>query len=269
MTSRIRSDGFTLIEVIMVIMLVGILAVVAVDVISDTLNESRFEETVNKMTAIQNAIIGDSTLVESGARTSFGYLGDVGTLPTSAIGIGGLITKHASLASNSMNSTVRFAMGWNGPYLSGMNAATSFTTDSWGSTILYNPSVEPATLTSYGADGASGGTGLNQDIVMTMPIEKRTSDVNGFICTSGGPFSGAAQIELNYPDGTGSLRQDLVSVTVAEKGAFAFSDIPLGVRSISVYIPSKAAATTTLGPVVVTIDKPNYTIPCNKLDTNP
>ena len=265
MTSRIRSEGYTLIELIMVIMLVSVLAVVAVDVISDTLNEARFEETVAKMTAIQTAMIGDATLIESGARTSFGFLGDIGAIPTAAQGISSLVSQPApALPAYAMNATSRFGLGWNGPYLSAMNSSTDYTKDAWGTAFVYSPTASPPTLVSYGADRAVGGTGLNQDITVNLPAEMRTATVNGFICSAGGPVTSASSVTLYYPDGSGALTTNTQALAAGVKGQFTYASVPLGVRSISVTVGA-----TTVGPVLITVDKPNYLVPCNKIDVSP
>jgi general secretion pathway protein G len=266
--SRRNQEGFTLIEILMVILLVAIVSVVATDVISDTANEARFEQTVQKLNQIRDAMIGNPNLRENGARTSFGYLGDVGGIPTLAQGIAALTTNPGvPVAGYAINSTVRIGIGWNGPYLSGGTTGTDYTTDAWGTTIDY--SAAAGTLTSYGANKVAGGTGYDQDIVVAMPTEQRVSTVRGFICDRGSVFSALAEVELNYPNGSGVLTQASDPVTVAEAGQFSFANVPFGVRSITVYRPSKAGATSTLGPVVLTIDKPNYNVPCNMVDINP
>lgn len=268
MTSPMHPKGFTVIELLMVMLLVGILAVVAVDVVSDTTSESRFEETVNRLKQIQNAMIGDPNLKEGGARTSFGYLGDVGGIPTAGQGLAALTTNPGvPVAGYAINSTVRFGIGWNGPYLSGGNSGTDYTTDLWGNALVYSPAAVPPTVVSRGSDGAAGGTGFAQDITVSMPVELRVATVRGFICVNGAPFTASAEVQLNYPNGSGVLTQTTDAVIPAENGQFSFANVPMGIRSITVYIPSIAAPTQTIGPVVITVDKPNFLVPCSQVDT--
>ena len=265
MTSPMRSKGFTVIEILMAIVLISIVSLVAMDVINDTVSEGRFEETVSKMTAIQNAMIGDASVMEAGSRTSFGFLGDVGAIPTAAQGIAALVSQPTpALPAYAMNATARFGLGWNGPYLSNMSSGTDYTKDGWGNAFVYSPTASPPTLVSYGANGVAGGTGLDQDITVNLPTEMRTATVNGFICSAGGPISSASSVTLYYPDGSGGLTTNTQALAAGVKGQFSFSTVPLGVRSISVTVGA-----TTVGPVLITIDKPNYMIPCNKIDINP
>ena len=265
---RLKSrDGFTLIEVLMVVGLMGILAVVSISLFSKSVEESRFNETVAKLEQIKNALVGNPEVREARTRTSFGYLGDVGAIPTAVQGLSALLT-NPGIAAFSVNSSVRFGLGWNGPYLTGGPGA-NFTKDAWGQTIVYSPAAFPPTLVSLGADGLVGGTGFNQDITVSLSAELTTAAVSGFICRSGSPFVTSAQVELNSPDGTGALLQSLVSLTAVDKGFFNFSAVSFGVRSLTVYVPSKAAPTQTLGPVLLTVDRPNLVVPCNLIDLSP
>lgn len=269
-----NNSGFTLIELLMVIILVAIVSVVAIDAIDTSINEGRFDETYQKMIRIRSAMIGNADVSESGTRTSFGFIGDIGGIPTAAQGILALVAQPApALPVWALNSTVRFGIGWNGPYLSGGSTDTDYTKDAWGTAIAYNPTSNPstlATLVSLGADRQAGGTGLNQDITLELPIEQRMANVSGFVCNHGGPFTGSnVDVELNYPNGAGVLLQNKVSLTAVAVGQFSFSSVPFGVRSISIYVPQKIGATITVGPVVITVDKINYLVPCEVIDVNP
>lgn len=274
MTSSSTNKGFTVVEILMVIALIGILTVTGIDLIMDTINESRFDETVSRLESIKNAMIGDSKLMEGGTRTSFGYLGDIGSLPSGddSIGIGTLLTQPTGFPLYSIHAAARIGIGWNGPYLISGGSSTDFTKDAWGNDIEYRPNDSPPVVRSLGADGMLGGTDYDSDIVYNLSPEQLKVNVNGFICKSAGPFDGVAQVELNYPDGSGALQINpinLVSLVVGNKGKFSFTSVPIGVRSITVYIPSKASPTTTIGPVLLTIDKPNFFVPCNKVEINP
>jgi len=263
------SKGYTLIEILMVIGLVAILALASMDLMSDYVSESRFQETVSKLEQIKIALVGNPSIVNQGSRTSFGILGDLGGLPAAGTpGLAALVT-NSTYPAFAINNSVRFALGWNGPYVSVANSGSNITLDSWGTSIEYDPASTPATITSYGADQLPGGTGLNQDIVVSIPVESLSSIVTGYICNNGGPFDSSAEVEMNYPNGAGVLTQDTQTLSTGDKGFFNFSGVPLGVRSLTVYIPNKASATQTVGPVLMTIDSPNFTVPCRQVDLNP
>ena len=253
----------------MVVGLIAILAIASMDMFSDYVDESRYQDTIAKLEQLKISLQGDPAIRNQGSRTSFGIFGDLGGLPAApAPGLSALLTGSGYPAFGPDNS-VRLSMGWNGPYLTLPNAGGSATTDAWGTPIEYDPSGNQLTLTSYGADKASGGTGLNADIVVSVPAEAMYSTVTGFICDNGGPFDNGADVQINYADGTGNLKQDLVSVAVGDQGFFKFTVIPFGVRSLSVFLPSQGSPTQTLGPVLITVDSPNVTVPCKQIDINP
>jgi general secretion pathway protein G len=260
--------GFTLVELLMVIAILGVLTVMSLVPISNTIEEGRFQETLQKMQTIRNSIVGDPAIVENGIRTSFGFIGDIGAIPTAGQGIAALVTKPVALPAWSVDSTVRFGLGWNGPYLTSATAGTDFTLDAWGRPFVYSPASSPPTLVSYGADGIAGGTGFDSDITVELPVALQTSTVYGFISNSAKPFIGDAVVEINYPDGAGVLKTDTATVVPVDKGKFSFPGIPLGKRSVTVYIPSKIAPTQTLGPALITVDNSHFVIPNTALDTN-
>jgi general secretion pathway protein G len=273
MTFRHRSknsdSGFTLVEILMVLGLVAILSVAGISVMTGSVDESRYDATVGELRQIRSALIGDTEAIQGGARSSFGYLGDLGALPTSTLGLTALITKPAALPAFAVNTAARIGLGWNGPYLNtgGSGGAFSFS-DKWGRPYVYTPGAN-ATIVSLGADGVAGGTGMNQDITMTIPTELQTAVVYGFLSSGGGAYNGAFQAEINFPNGNGALAQTLVSVAAGAQGAFQFTNIPLGPRSVTIYVPTKAAPTSTLGPVNFVVDKARFLLPTNLVDLNP
>jgi prepilin-type N-terminal cleavage/methylation domain-containing protein len=261
---RFRNQrGFSLIEILMALMLISILTYVTLEVVDSSINDAKFDETYQEMQAISNAIMGNPKLQEGGSRTSFGYFGDVGAMPT---GIADLITIPGGYTAYTVSSANRTAHGWNGPYLEQGDAASDYTTDAWGTAYVYNAGA--GTLVSYGANKVAGGTGLNQDITLTFPAAERLATVEGFVSDAGGPEE-SCEVEINYPNGTGGLAQSQYTCTAGAKGYFTFANIPYGVRSITVYQPTKAAPTDSVGPVVITVDKPKVHVPANQLDINP
>ena len=74
---------------------------------------------------------------------------------------------------------------------------------------------------------------------------------------------------MNYPNGSGTLNQDFYPVMPGNKGYFTFTTVPYGVRSLTVFVPNQAVPTKTLGPILITVDSPNTTVPCKQIDINP
>lgn len=268
MISRAPSKGFSLIEILMVIIVIGVLSMLSISVFTDSIDESQFDNTVAEMNTIAKAIIGDKDLREGGTRTSFGYFGDVGAMPAA---LADLLTIPAGVTAYAVDNANRTAYGWNGPYLTGGDSGTDYTTDAWGNAYVYSPAAVPPTLVSLGADGAVGGTGFDQDITISFPANDRLATVEGFVSNAGAPFTALAEAEINYPDGTGGLAQTSDTNLDTENGHFSIANIPFGVRSVTIYEGDKATATAaeTHGPYIITVDRPNFLVPANQLDVNP
>jgi prepilin-type N-terminal cleavage/methylation domain-containing protein len=260
--------AFTLVEIIMVLVLVSIISVMSIREFSGTLEEAQFEDTLSEMKQIRDAMVGKLDLVSGGSRSNFGFLGDIGRIPTNLEGISALVTKPGALANWSLDSTTRLGSGWNGPYLTGGDSGVDYTTDAWGTAYVYDATASPPTIISRGADTAAGGTGYDQDITITLPDEKRVGDLHGFISNASIPFDNDAEVDLNYVSG-GAVTTSLVTLTVGDNGHFEFTSVPYGKVSVIIYENSKAAPVATVGPILVTMDKPNVLVPSEQTDINP
>ena len=102
-----KRDGYTLIEMVLVSVIIGILASVAVQSLNKTENNRRLDETMAEMEEIARAIAGDERLISDGVRTDFGYVGDIGSLPSNlddlAVNPGGYATWKGPYIRNNVN----------------------------------------------------------------------------------------------------------------------------------------------------------------------
>ena len=73
--------GFTVVELVIVIVITGILMTVAMRAGVTISRTARVEETRQKLEAVEFAIAGNPALNNNGVRSDFGYVGDIGTLP--------------------------------------------------------------------------------------------------------------------------------------------------------------------------------------------
>ena len=260
-----NQKAFTLVEILMVLLLVAIIATVSIQEFTSSLDEAQFNDTVSELQQIKTALIGDDQLVTGGERTNFGFLGDIGRIPSAAETLSALITKPAALPNWSVNTASRLGAGWNGPYLSGGDSGADYTTDAWGNSYVYSPSASPPTIVSRGSDGAVGGSGYAQDITITLPDEKRIASLHGFISDTSIPFDAASEVILSYVS-DGAITTSTDTLIAGDNGHFQFNTIPFGKVSLMIYEPDQATDTRHIGPITVTVDKPNILVPSEQTD---
>jgi general secretion pathway protein G len=146
-----KRNGFTLIEIIVVMAIMSILAGVLTPIVYRVWDDQKIEVTKTRMAALKIAIAGDPKLYQQGIRSHYGFIGDIGALPES---LDDLVTDSGRWA------------GWNGPYLNGFDAV-DFKVDAWGHDLVYVEQIPPllvggeeivATLRSAGPDGKFGSS---------------------------------------------------------------------------------------------------------------
>ena len=115
---RSRSRGFTLVEVVLVLIISAILVTVALRSGVSISDAAKTEETKQELEALEYAMVGNPSLYNNGVRADFGYVGDVGALPLNL----------NALATNPGLAT------WKGPYIKPRFSQVSndFTLDAWG-----------------------------------------------------------------------------------------------------------------------------------------
>jgi len=135
--------GFTLIEIVIIIVTLGIVAAVAVPRFADMANSAKINATRQEMMSLKKAIVGDPSAVAGGEYIDRGFEGDVGNPPSQ---LPDLALKPDSLAA--YNPLTR--LGWNGPYIDGAN--NDYLTDAWGNDYVYQPGARRIVSTGGGTD---------------------------------------------------------------------------------------------------------------------
>ncbi len=147
---RSSKSGFTLIELVMVILLLGILSTIAIPKVTDIIQTARLKATKGEMTELKKAIMGDPSSVAGGVLIDKGFNGDIGHLP---------VTLDDLVNQGSYPNWNRFTQsGWNGPYISeDFSSDNEWKIDAWGNTYeIFSPAAGDTSLLSYGPDGTKG-----------------------------------------------------------------------------------------------------------------
>lgn len=220
-----RNNGFTLIELIIVIIIVGIMATVAVRKLGTSLETAKYEHTKKELDALAAAMVGNPSLFAEGSRTDFGYVGDVGALPPNL----------DALATNPGGYTT-----WDGPYISRGVDLNEFKQDGWGTAYLYSDTLLRST-----------GSGSNIDKVIAVSSSALLGNsVQGYVVDADDEMPGAIYrdslvIRLTYPNGSGSVVTSTTSPTA--DGSFSFSSVPIGNQRLSViYTPDNDTSSYTI-----------------------
>ncbi len=140
-TSRLqRQCGFTLLELLVVIVIIGLLAGLVAPRYFDTVSKSKSKVARAQMDSLEKAL--DQ------------YRLEVGTFPSQEQGLDALMIQPAGVTK------------WQGPYLKKVVPM-----DPWGHPYLYklSESQREMDLVSLGSDGQPGGEGDAKDIALSDP----------------------------------------------------------------------------------------------------
>jgi general secretion pathway protein G len=132
--------GFTLLELLVVIVIIGLLAGIVVPRYFDTVAKSKTKVARAQLDQLEKALEQ--------------YRLDVGALPSADQGLDALITAPAGVPN------------WQGPYLK-----RAVPLDPWGHAYIYKlpPAAKDPDIVSYGSDGQPGGPGEAADISLSAP----------------------------------------------------------------------------------------------------
>jgi len=179
--------GFTLMEIMVVIIVIAVLASVAGPMIGSITDQGRASATKSKMSALKSAMLAYQSDV---GRLPFnGKPGDArtGTLYSSNAVLGLTIDTNVlvcdGLGNSSFNIT-NYSRKWKGPYMD--SEPGDFMLDAWGNPFRYGAKGSNVYLWSSGADGAFANTiddalsaakqeaGDNDDIAVSIAKVRRT-----------------------------------------------------------------------------------------------
>jgi len=232
-----KQNGYTLIEIVIVVVIIGILASIASQSFKTTEDNRRFEDTASEMEALARAIVGDQRLITNGYRTDFGYVGDVGALPNS---LDNLIANPGGYST------------WKGPYIRGnFNENTEdYKRDAWNNLYTYTGNV---TISS----NADGNTVTKQ--LANSSADLTSNSIQGIVRDKSGlpPSDSASNVTITvyYPNGSGSMTSS--STTPSASGEFSFNGVvPIGIHQIRAVVSGVDDTTSrylAINPASVTL----------------
>jgi len=150
-------QGFTLMELLVVLLIIGILSTVALRTIDATRDRSLFDQTSKEMNQLVQAMVGNPDMTYDGRRVDFGYFGDMEKLPDDL----------RNLVNDPGDPS------WRGPYLRRTVAGDTagYLLDGWGNYYVYD---------QFRGTIASGGNGKYP---MTVRVADSTTQLyENIIC---------------------------------------------------------------------------------------
>jgi hypothetical protein len=203
------------------------------------------DTTREEMDNIKKALLGNPQKLQTSFRNDFGYLGDIGCLPSTAGGGLDRLLTQGSLPAWTFDSTKQAGAGWKGPYITG-TPGEDFKKDQLGNDYTYTPVAGTcpltATITSNGPDGLPSTA---DDITVTIVANDTTATIRGTVKNTSGTALAGVPVELYYPS-NGTLTTSSPATTDAN-GNYSFSSVPFGARAV------KPNPTLVLVPGSVTV----------------
>ncbi len=208
MLSRRNDGGFSLIELLVIIVVIGLFTAIAMQRMTGSLNDFRKTETEREMKRLAEAIAGNPNRLNGGIRSDFGYIGDIGAFPPNL----------AALVENPGGWPT-----WNGPYLDIgiVQDSLGFTRDAWSVAYQYSGGTE--IVSTGGGDtlrqtlGNSTGdfllncfSGIVRDAANNPPGNDYADSVKLVIVIPSD--SGRTAIKEYFPDSAGEFILDSLPV---------------------------------------------------------
>lgn len=206
MTQLDNSRGFTLIELVIVILVIGVLGSIATLKMNESIETAQYEQTKQELDNLGFAITGNPDLFSNGARVDFGFVGDNGVLPAN---LDYLVTNTGGWST------------WDGPYIERGLATDDFKKDAWNT----NYTIADTLIRSTGS-----GTNIDK-LVASSSAALLSNTVSGWVVdasgeTPPGTYADSVTVRLGYPDGSGNL--SYASTNLDSNGRFSYGSVPIG-----------------------------------------
>ncbi|MFC1726326.1 prepilin-type N-terminal cleavage/methylation domain-containing protein [candidate division KSB1 bacterium] len=207
-------NGFSLFELVVVIIIIGILSAVGIRSITQSSHNAKVQQTLREMEALAKALIGDPTLVANGVRTDYGFVGDCGVFPAIPV-------------DNSIPSGLITNPGypyWSGPYISTgfQENANDYKQDSWGNLYIYTQTAIQST---------EGGTGTLTKTIISSLTDATSNIIFGNITDWNGSSPMDADLvsfQIYSLLQSGGLRSGPTYVSISPGGVYSVTGVHIG-----------------------------------------
>ncbi len=254
MKHRASTDGFTLLELVIVLAILAIVTALATREVAHVQDQRRFESSQRTLESIRDAVLGSpNDRTPDGVRVQGGFVADMGRMPAdieelwtttaSTFQVGPATSGNmAPSFEDKADPEILVASGWRGPYLR-LPIGAGEPRDGWGNAFTnwqdtvgwhVKPSVEtPAPYNPY--------------VRLTIEPHEYTASAWGYVTVhndSTNAITGSAIVRVYGPsrDHEGkieAIETDPLSFTVSAKDAaqsyWMLKDLSIGPRAIRAY----------------------------------
>ena len=215
----IKDHGFSLIELLVIIVVIGLFAAIIMQRMSSSLDDFRKVGTEREMTRLAMAIAGDPRITSAGIRSDFGYIGDIGAFPPNL----------AALAENPGGWPT-----WHGPYIDITVAQDSlgYSRDAWGVPYQYS-GVEIV---------SNGGSDTIRKTIAPSRSDYLLNSYRGTIRDAannppGNDYADSIRLEITIPVDSGNTA--VKSYLPDSAGEFTLDSLPVGTHQLKIiFVPN-------------------------------
>lgn len=264
-----KSPGYTLLEIIAVVAIMGLLAALAAPVVLEKTDQKKLEGTLESMEELTKAVMGTTSDRVRGEVKFAGYVEDMGELPglyeikdesgnpvlqpkalwtSDPAGTPGneeddLISYKTYSYKQDQYDLEFIRVGWRGPYIS--PPACGILKDGWGSPFVFENINGDLVIKSLGADGREGGKGYDQDVACAVKKSDYQGSVSGYVSYQNVVLEDCEdypiEIRIYHKTAARARDNDCKTVrdcldyikTIAEPdGYFRLEDVPIGTQRL-------------------------------------